>query len=183
MFGSTDNERSSRHHEQRFSRGDSLLGAGEEPPVASHLVSPRRFYTHHGIYVGNGRVIHYSGLAYGLRHGPVEDVSLERFGNGRRIRIRHDAVRFDRREVLERARSRLGESHYRVLTNNCEHFCAWVLRDESQSNQVERLRSIPRIIYGALFSQLQHIERHCRLIAQALRPAWDRSSLARTAYE
>ena len=167
MFGSTDNEYSSRHSEELFC-GDSLLGAGEEPPLASHLVSPRRFYSHHGIYVGNGRVIHYAGLAYGLRYGPVEDVSLERFAHGRRIRIRHDTVRFDRREVVERARSRLGESRYRVLTNNCEHFCAWVLRNESRSKQVERLRALPRVLYGAVCSHFQHIERRWRAIARAL---------------
>ena len=41
--------------------------------------------------------------------------------------------------MIERARSRLGENRFRILTNNCEHFCAWVLRDERYSHQVERL--------------------------------------------
>jgi hypothetical protein len=89
----------------------------------------------------------------------VEDVSLERFANGRRIRIRHDTVRFDRREVVERARSRLGERRYHVLRNNCEHFCAWVLRDESHSKQIERLCSIPRVLYDALRSKFQRVIR------------------------
>ena len=183
MFGSTDNERSNQHGEECLFPGDSLLGVGEEPPVASHLVTPRSFYSHHGIYIGNGRVIHYAGLACGLRYGPVEDVSLERFANGHCIRIRHDAVRFDRREVVERARLRLGERRYRVLTNNCEHFCAWVLRNESRSNQVERLRAIPQVIYAAARSQFQQIERHCRIISRAFFRGSDRSSLVRTACE
>lgn len=118
---------------------DWLLGASEEPPLAAHLVTPRTLYGHHGIYVGNGRVIHYAGLAHGWRRGPVEEVSLERFAQGRDIRVREDPPRFDRREVVERARSRLGERSYRILTNNCEHFCAWALRGESRSAQVERL--------------------------------------------
>src|SRR5262245_5699007 len=127
---------------------DSLLRADQEPPLASHLITPRAFYTHHGLYAGNGRVIHYSGLAHGWRRGAVEDVSLERFAHGHSIRVRDDTRRFDARAVLERARSRLGECSYRVLTNNCEHFCAWALRDESYSAQVERLCAAPRKLYA-----------------------------------
>ena len=130
---------------------DSLLGPSE-PPLAAHLVTPRALYTHHGIYVGNGRVVHYAGLAYGWWRGPVEDVSLERFASGHAIRVLHDRRRFDRRAVVERARSRLGERRYRVLTNNCEHFCAWALRDECCSWQVERVLRVPRAAWRALRS-------------------------------
>ena len=127
---------------------DALLRPGEEPPLAAHLVTPRTLHSHHGKYVGRGRVIHYAGLAYGLCGGPVEDVSLERFARGRGIRIRPEASRFDSRKVVERAQSRLGERRYRLLTNNCEHFCAWVLRGESCSTQVERLRALLRRLTG-----------------------------------
>jgi hypothetical protein len=116
---------------------DLVLAPGEEPPIAAHLITPRGLYTHHGIYVGNGRVIHYAGLAHGLWRAPVEDVSLELFARGRAICIRNDSRIFQCGEVVERARSRLGECCYRILTNNCEHFCAWALRGESQSSQVE----------------------------------------------
>jgi len=116
----------------------------EEPPIAAHLVTPRTLYTHHGIYVGNGRVVHYAGFAYGLRRGPVEQVSLERFAHGRAVQVRPDQRRYDRCEVVERALSRLGESHYRILTNNCEHFCGWALRGECFSAQVERIRAAPQ---------------------------------------
>lgn len=122
---------------------DILLATGDEPPVGSHLVTPRTFYAHHGIYVGDGNVIHYAGFARGLRRGPVEQVSLEHFARGAAIRIRPDARRFDRCEVVERARSRLGERRYRLLTNNCEHFCAWVLRDQCVSSQLEWLFRLP----------------------------------------
>jgi hypothetical protein len=74
----------------------------------------------------------------------VEDVSLEHFAHGRGIRIRHDPPRFDRREVVARARSRLGEQSYRLLTNNCEHFCEWCLTGTSRSNQVEHWLAAPR---------------------------------------
>ena len=129
---------------------DSLLRADQEPPLASHLVTPRAFYTHHGLYAGNGRVIHYSGLAYRWQRGAVESVSLERFAHGHSIHVRDDTRRFDPGAVLERARSRLGEHSYRILTNNCEHFCAWALRGESYSDQVERLRGVPRKVFATV---------------------------------
>lgn len=147
MIRRSDNEpniQCSEHH--RFAH-DSLVRQGEEPPLASHLVTPRMLYTHHGIYVGNGRVIHYAGLAYGVRCGPVEEVSLERFGQGHGIRVRSDERCFDPVEVVERARSRLGERGYRILTNNCEHFCIWALRDDHRSCQVERLGTLPRTLF------------------------------------
>ena len=32
----------------------------DEPSLGAHLISPRNGYSHHGIYVGSGRVIHYA---------------------------------------------------------------------------------------------------------------------------
>jgi hypothetical protein len=126
---------------------ESLLEYGHEPLPGAHLVTQRTFYTHHGIYTGNGRVIHYAGLAKGWWRGPVEDVSLERFARGHGIRILDDPRRFDRSDVVARARSRLGERRYRILTNNCEHFCAWALRGEIYSEQVERaLGAVRRLV-------------------------------------
>jgi Lecithin retinol acyltransferase len=156
-------------------RSDSLLRAGEEPPLASHLVTPRAFYTHHGIYAGNGRVIHYSGLAYGWRRGAVEAVSLERFAHGHSIRVRRDLCRFDPRAVLERAFSRLGEHSYRILTNNCEHFCAWALRGESRSSQVERLGAIPGRIGAALRAW---IERAGAIVERQATLTWSEADLS-----
>jgi hypothetical protein len=144
---------------------ESPLRADEEPPLAAHLVSPRSFYTHHGIYVGNGRVIHYAGLAAGLRRGPVEITSLERFAHGHDIRVRHESRAFSFHEVIARARSRLGECGYHLLTNNCEHFCTWVLHDELKSRQVERLHTITRTLLRALWAPYERIARHQRVMS------------------
>ena len=38
----------------------------------THLVTSRRGYAHHGIYVGGGMVVHYAGLCQLLHSGPVE---------------------------------------------------------------------------------------------------------------
>ena len=167
MNGRTDDVRNDRRSDERFFSRDSILGPAEKPPLGSHLVTPRGLYSHHGIYVGSGRVIHYGGLAHGLRRGPVEEVSLAHFAHGRGIRIRHDLPRFDHREVMARARSRLGEHSYRILTNNCEHFCAWVLQGESRSGQVECFRVALAAVWRAIRSvgRYEGIGRDHRAIA------------------
>lgn len=81
--------------------------------------------------------------------------SEQRFAHGHSIRVRRDVRRFDPGAVVGRARSRLGEHSYRILTNNCEHFCAWALRDESRSSQVDRLCRIPRVIRDAIVRTLR----------------------------
>lgn len=112
----------------------------DELPIGAHLVTPRRGYSHHGIYVGGGRVVHYAGLCRGVHRGPVEEVSLARFARGCGFRIEPCVCpRFAPQEVVRRARSRLGENRYRLLSNNCEHFCQWCLCGEPRSLQVERI--------------------------------------------
>jgi len=113
--------------------------------MGSHLVTPRRGFVHHGIYVGRGNVVHYRSVVRRFCRGPVEEVSLGGFAQERAIWVRsHLAPRFDAIEVMRRARSRLGEDRYRLLSNNCEHFCEWCLRDEHRSYQVERFLTLPR---------------------------------------
>lgn len=105
----------------------------------THLVSPRRGYQHHGLYAGDGRVIHYAGFSRLLRRGPVEEVSLARFARGRGARVQdHPAPAFAGASAVARARSRLGENRYRFWTNNCEHFVQWALHGTPRSSQVER---------------------------------------------
>jgi hypothetical protein len=104
----------------------------------AHLVTSRRGYMHHGIYVGGGTVVHYAGLSRFLHAGPVEEVTLSRFSRGRPVRIiEYSQAKYSSQEVVRRARSRLGENDYQVLRNNCEHFCNWCISGRSHSTQVE----------------------------------------------
>jgi hypothetical protein len=125
----------------------------QEPPVGSHLTSTRRGYSHHGIYVGKGRVVHYAGFSGGFWHcGPVEEVSLSQFAIGHAVRIaEHPKSPYSPEEIVLRARSRLGENDYRLLTNNCEHFCNWCLNGVSHSAQVQRPLQLPSRVLNALF--------------------------------
>jgi hypothetical protein len=119
---------------------DRILARSEEPPIGSHLITPRVCYVHHGIYLGGGKVIHCGAVSCFIPRGPVEEVSLRDFRRGRAIAVRGGVpARYGAREIAARARSRLGEDRYRLLTNNCEHFCEWCIRGEPRSYQVERL--------------------------------------------
>jgi hypothetical protein len=129
-----------------------------DAPIGSHIVTPRRGYLHHGIYVGDGKVVHYAGLCRGLHSGPVEEVTLSRFAAGRTVRIVFDGVpNFDPAETVRRARSRLGEDRYRLFTNNCEHFCEWCLRGTPRSHQVEALLTQPRWALRALIGLIASV--------------------------
>jgi hypothetical protein len=127
-------------------------GLEREPPLGAHLTTSRRGYDHHGVYVGRGRVVHYSGLSGFWQCGPVEEVPLSRFVNGHPVRlVDHVESRYSPDEIVRRARSRLGENDYRLLTNNCEHFCNWCLSGVSRSAQVEKRLRLPSRIFGGLF--------------------------------
>jgi hypothetical protein len=110
----------------------------ENLPLGAHLVSPRLAYEHHGVYAGGGRVIHYAGFKGWLHIAPVEEVSLQEFAGGHAVRVAlSPAARFAGEQAVARARSRLGENRYRLLSNNCEHFVEWCLDGASRSSQVD----------------------------------------------
>ena len=124
----------------KWGRQTPAAGAAREPPVGAHVLTPRRGYIHHGIYVGRGRVVHYRGLSRALCRGPVEEVPLAQFARGRPVWVRPEhASTASPEEVVRRARLRIGEDRYRILTNNCEHFCEWCISGDHRSYQVEAL--------------------------------------------
>jgi cell wall-associated NlpC family hydrolase len=105
------------------------------------LTSRRRGYVHHGLYAGDGRVIHYAGYDRHFRRGPVEEVPLERFAGGRGWQVKpwttptHAGA-----SAVQRARARLGENRYSLWSNNCEHFVEWAIGGMPRSAQVDALR-------------------------------------------
>jgi len=97
-------------------------------------------YTHHGIYVGDERVIHYSGEEEGSeRMGNVEKVNLEEFGKGKSISKypykKGESVK-EPENVVERAESLIGMGGYNLAIRNCEHFAHWCATGEWRSAQI-----------------------------------------------
>jgi hypothetical protein len=132
-------------------RGDRSLMGNQEPPLGAHLVTPRFAYAHHGVYVGGSAVVHYGGFPCHWRRGPVEEISLELFANGHPVWVRSARPNgLPCAEIVRRARSRLGESRYRLISNNCEHLTEWCVNGEHRSPQVERFLTPLRRVTRAL---------------------------------
>lgn len=121
---------------------DRCLEAG------ARLVVYRRGYRHHGLYAGGGRVIHYAGRGT-YPQGCVEEISLQAFIGNRPFHVGTVPERVRALDIVRRARSRLGECRYDLLTNNCEHFCNWCELGESRSQQVESLAKPVRLLVHA----------------------------------
>lgn len=109
-------------------------------PIGTHLIVKHFGYSHHGIYVGRGRVIHYSGFAHLFKKHPIEITSLEKFSFGKTIIIQHyNDPKFTGRKVVRRMRSRMNENNYHLIMNNCEHLCTWAITGVESSPQVIRM--------------------------------------------
>ncbi|RDE36657.1 hypothetical protein DV713_00230 [Parageobacillus thermoglucosidasius] len=94
------------------------LKRDSELELADHLIAKRKGYTHHGLYIGNNQVIHYS-------EGEVRIDSLEDFKKDCEIRVIDSVATYSKEEIISRAFSRLGEKRYNLVFNNCEHFVNW----------------------------------------------------------
>jgi len=93
-------------------------------------------YTHHGIDVGNGRIIHFSGEVGRKRNAAVVLATRSEFAAGGDIEVVSYASSDSADQVVNRARSRLGESGYDLFGNNCEHFARWCKTGQKRSEQV-----------------------------------------------
>jgi Lecithin retinol acyltransferase len=112
----------------------------EEFALGCHLVSPRRTYFHHGIYIGEGKVIHYAGKSEDKTgaDSSIRITTRENFCAGQGCTVRkHAQARFTGQQVVGRAKTRLGEDGYSLFGNNCEHFCNWAIDGVHESGQVE----------------------------------------------
>lgn len=110
-------------------------------PLGSHLIVKHFGYSHHGIYAGRGRVIHYSGFAHIFKKHPIEMTTIERFAHGKTIYTRlYPSPRYKAKAVVKRMRSRMHENHYHLIINNCEHLCTWAITGVESSTQVERMQ-------------------------------------------
>jgi hypothetical protein len=103
-----------------------------------HLRVQRAGYWHHAILIDCGRVVHYTGLRNGKAVASIQTGPLNDFAMGCRFEVVHYRKSDSAVVVIRRALSRLGESSYKVLFNNCEHFATWCKTGVSTSDQVTR---------------------------------------------
>ncbi|MBF7682113.1 lecithin retinol acyltransferase family protein [Acinetobacter sp. B5B] len=109
-------------------------------PIGSHLIVKHFGYSHHGIYAGRGRVIHYSGFAHLFKKHPIELTQFYKFSHGKDVYIRtYKYPKFSGRTVVRRMRSRMHENQYHLIINNCEHLCSWAITGIESSPQVVKM--------------------------------------------
>ncbi len=100
---------------QKYIRSKYNLDCADHICVRRFRPTP---YTHHGLYLGFGLVIHYD-----FSHICI--VTVEQFAKGQPVFIVNSPIHYPREVVMARALSRLGEEEYHLITNNCEHFVRW----------------------------------------------------------
>ncbi len=101
----------------------------------------RAIYSHHGIYVGEDRVVHYSD-AGGLGNksaSAVVETSLDEFLIGGKLRCRKHSKPLPSDEIVSRAREQLARQGYSLIWNNCEHFATFCATGKTRSRQVKRV--------------------------------------------
>lgn len=109
------------------------------PRAGDHIRVFRGFYWHHGVFVGDGRVVHYSGEPARKRHAAIRLDCLGSFLQGGVAEVVTYAPRVSHApsDVVRRARARVGEAGYNLMFNNCEHFARWCKLGERRSEQVD----------------------------------------------
>jgi hypothetical protein len=105
-------------------------------------------YSHFGVDIGDGTVIHLATNEPSETRNPlsegsksVRQVTLEAFSAGRRVHVIEVERSLPSEEVVLRARSQLGASDYCLLFGNCEHFARWCKTGRWESDQVRETHS------------------------------------------
>lgn len=110
-------------------------------------------YKHYGIDCGDGTVIHYR-----KPREIIERTSLATFSRGNPVYVAEYSEGFGYIPdvVIERAKSRLGENNYNLLSNNCEHFASWCKTGISDSKQIRNyLPAITTLDLSKLYEPIQ----------------------------
>lgn len=106
-----------------------------------HIYVKRLGYTHHGIEVADGMVVHFTGTPGSKYNAAIRREPLSSFANGGTVRVRPYEQRLPPEEAVTRAESKLGESGYNLYANNCEHFARWCVTDDHKSSQVNAVNA------------------------------------------
>lgn len=101
-----------------------------------HLRVRRLLYDHHGIYVGNGAVVHYADPDGGKTNPSVRCDTLERFAIGDQIEVVPHANSLPSWIVVQRALGLVGRKNYSMTAENCEHIATWSKSGVATSFQV-----------------------------------------------
>ena len=96
-----------------------------------------RFYIHHGIYLGEGKVIHFTGSIREKVDPEVRKTDLSRFLKDGKLKRRNHKKRLSPSETIRIAREQLSNKNFSMIWNNCEHFATYCATGKKKSRQVK----------------------------------------------
>lgn len=142
----------------------------KKPAMGDHIRVNRGLYCHHGIYVSDDEVIHFTGKdgdnVLDWSKPEVITSDLDYFLKGDKLEVKEytdDELEnlYPVDHIVKYARACLGDKGYNLVFNNCEHFANTCTLGRFRSKQVENvfgtLFKVP-VIYGGnkmgLFSRI-----------------------------
>jgi len=108
----------------------------EDLNLGDHIYVRRLVYSHHGIYAGDGNVIHYSGEEKEKKDPLIRETDIEDFLKGGKLRRRNYKKRLPPSETLSLAKKHLSKNSYSLALNNCEHFATYCATGKKKSRQL-----------------------------------------------
>jgi hypothetical protein len=115
-----------------------------------HIITPMVAYSHHGIDLGDGTVVHWTTAAGeakgqeidGSKQQEIRQTSLGEFSGSAPVWVREYAHCFDSETVVARALDLVGRRGYDLADNNCEHFASWCKTGRHHSQQVKDVMAV-----------------------------------------
>ncbi len=100
-------------------------------------------YYHHGIYIDDNSVIHFStkdGFSILSKDLEITSTNIDIFTLGREIEVKKYNKRYLTEKSVEIAKSMLGNRDYDLVFNNCEHFVTFCITGEKKSEIIDNLK-------------------------------------------
>lgn len=119
----------------------------------------KKVYSHHGIYMGDGTVIHFTEPFKDEGKSKILRTSLDAFARGRGIEVvGYDGLHFHRDITAYLAEKSIGREDFGIFRNNCEHFASWCktgLMESRQSQSVVNWATVGSLAFtGGLWVRL-----------------------------
>lgn len=117
-----------------------------KPQKGSHIRVSRGLYNHHGIYISDEEVIHFTGVdadnILDWSKNEVIKTNLEDFLRGGTLEVKEYTEEelddlYPVEHIVHYARGCLGDAGYNLIINNCEHFANMCTLGRFRSKQVE----------------------------------------------
>jgi hypothetical protein len=117
-----------------------------------HIFVSMELYTHHGIDLGDGTVVHWTatdtvssdllGLIGSKAQAEIRRTPLAGFPQAQPVWVRQYGECYVAETVVARALSRIGHRGYDLADNNCEHFACWCKTGRHYSEQVKNVAAV-----------------------------------------